>query len=595
MTQINAASAKFQARSKDRLAPPSQSLAFPRPVILLLLSLSIITIVWCWLAAPVTLTYAPIDSTTKLDCVSYAPFRDHQSPWNSSIIISPEQIAADLTQLAKISRCIRTYSVENGLDRVPELASKAGLKVLLGVWIGRDRQKNAQLIATALSLVKAHPSVVTAIIVGSEVLLRGEMKPSDLRETVRSVKAQANIPVSYADVWEFWLRYQDVSADVDFVTIHILPYWEDFPARAENAAAHVDAIRSQLALAFPGKEIMIGEAGWPSRGRMRDGALPSRINQARFVSEILDRARQKGFRLNLFEAYDEPWKRQWEGTVGGSWGLFDGWSRELKYPAQTAVSNYPFWKLQLGCGLALSICVFGAAMFALWRRPSTPPLQTWTAVATSATVAGILVGVSAEKTLYEGCSFGDWLVQGLLLTAGVATPLLCSEALMSGRAPPTFLDLLGPREGRTGSFPTIMLGIALTVITLLATEVALGLVFDPRSRDFPFAGLTMAVLPFWSLTLLNRPKSDKRAVAEIVFASMFVAAALYIIFNEGPHNWQSLWTSAAYFVLAATLWPVRPIAVAGARSGMLIVFSKILDKERRSLEPINVAPPRRLS
>ena len=80
----------------------------------------------------------------------------------------------------------------------------------------------------------------------------------------------------------------------------------------------------QVAAAFPGKEILIGETGWPSHGRMREGALPSRINQARFVSEILDRAGRDNFRVNLFEAYDEPWKRRWEGTVGGYWGLLDG-------------------------------------------------------------------------------------------------------------------------------------------------------------------------------------------------------------------------------------------------------------------------------
>ena len=57
---------------------------------------------------------------------------------------------------------------------------------------------------------------------------------------------------------------------VDFVTIHILPYWDDFPVGAEFAAAHVDAIRRQVAVAFPGKEILIGETGWPSEGRMRE-------------------------------------------------------------------------------------------------------------------------------------------------------------------------------------------------------------------------------------------------------------------------------------------------------------------------------------
>ena len=287
-------------------------------------------------------------------------------------IVSPEQIAEDLRELAKVSKCIRTYSIDNGLDKVPELASRVGLKVLLGVWIGRDRAKNAHLVDIAVSLVRDHPGVVTAIIVGSEVLLRGEMIVSDLREIIRSVKPRVDVPVTYADVWEFWLRYREIGADVDFVTVHFLPYWEDFPPRAEDAAAHVDGIRKQVAAAFPGKEILIGEAGWPSHGRMRDGALASRVNQARFISEILDRARRHNFRVNLFEAYDEPWKRRWEGTVGGYWGLFDSVDRKLKYPAGEGISNYPFWKLQMACGLALCICVFGSALLTLKHRPSPP-------------------------------------------------------------------------------------------------------------------------------------------------------------------------------------------------------------------------------
>ena len=33
--------------------------------------------------------------------------------------------------------------------------------------------------------------------------------------------------------------------------------------------------------------------------------------------EILQLARQENFRVNLIEAYDQPWKRMWEGTIGG--------------------------------------------------------------------------------------------------------------------------------------------------------------------------------------------------------------------------------------------------------------------------------------
>lgn len=507
--------------------------------------------------------------------MAYAPFRGKQNPRIPGLIISPEQIAEDLAELAKISQCVRTYSVDNGLDKVPELAAKVGLKVLLGVWIGSNRLKNALLIDNAILLARDHPGVVTAIVVGNEVLLRGDMTASDLREVIRSVKTRVDIPVTYADVWEFWLRYREVAGDVDFVTVHMLPYWEDFPPRAEYAAEHVDAIRKRLAMAFPGKEVLIGETGWPSKGRMRDGALPSRINQARFNFGILDRAKQENFRVILFEAYDEPWKRQWEGTVGGYWGLFDGNNRTMKYPPGSAVSNFPLWKLQLGCGLALSISVFGAARLALRRRQSSPRSISWVAVAISATVGGILLGVSADNMVYQSHGLNGWLGRGLLLAAGIAAPLLSSNALMSGRMLPTFPELIGPRESRTRSFPTLVLGLTLIVITLIAAETALSLVFDPRWRDFPFAGLTMAAVPFWTLALLNRPKSGTRPVAEAVFAGLLAVAALYITINEGPRNWQALWTSAAYLMLGATLWQARSAAAAATASTIPVDISKV--------------------
>ena len=95
-----------------------------------------------------------------------------------------------------------------------------------------------------------------------------------------------------------------------------------------------------MAVAFPGKEILIGETGWPSEGRMREGALPSRTNQARVVSEILELAKQENFRVNLIEAYDQPWKRQLEGTVGGYWGLFNSVQRAAEISAGRADQQF---------------------------------------------------------------------------------------------------------------------------------------------------------------------------------------------------------------------------------------------------------------
>jgi exo-beta-1,3-glucanase (GH17 family) len=524
---------------------------------LFFVSIGFIATAWWWLASPVTLVRAPIDPDAKLECVSYAPFRGEQTPHNPKLVVSPEQIAEDLGELAKVTKCIRTYSIDNGLDKVPELASKAGLKVLLGVWIGRDRAKNLLLINHAVALANDHPGVVTSVIVGSEVLLRGEMTVSDLREFIRSARSRLHVPVTYADVWEFWLRYREVAADVDFVTVHFLPYWEDVPPRAEDAAAHVDEIRKQLTVAFPGKEILIGETGWPSQGRMRDVAVASRINQARFIAEILEQARAEKFRVNLFEAYDEPWKRRWEGTVGGYWGVFNAGDRRLKYPAGVAIGNYPLWKWQMAGGLALCILVFVTAGLTLRRRPQSPGLASWIAVAISATTSGALLGVGIDKLLYESFGFDGWLRQGALLAAAIATPLLSAHALMSERPIPAFLDILGPAERRTQTLMTTLLGVTLIAITLISVETALGLVFDGRWRDFPFAALTMAVVPFATLALLNRPRSGARPIAEVVFAGVLALAAVYIGFNEGSANWQSLWTCVIYLLLGVTLLQAR--------------------------------------
>src|SRR6187455_1037146 len=332
------------------------------PLALLLSSLGMIAALWWWLATPITLARAPIDPNAKLQCVSYAPFRGAQTPLIPTTQISPEQIAQDLAQLAKI--------------------------------------------AVAVELTKEHPGVITALVVGNEVLLRGEMTTSDLAANIRSVKSRVTVPVTYADVWEFWLRNREVYEAVDFVTIHILPYWKDIPVRAKFAAGHVDDIRKRMAVAFPGKEILIGETGWPSAGRMREGALPSRTNQARVVSEILDLAKREGFRVNLIEAYDQPWKRQLEGTVGGYWGLIDAAQRAVKYPPGEAISNFPFWKLQMACGMTLSFVVFLAGWLTLRRRPWTPRLAAWIAVGTSATTAGMLLGVAADKMYYESYGAG---------------------------------------------------------------------------------------------------------------------------------------------------------------------------------------------
>ncbi|ACI93333.1 glycoside hydrolase, family 17 [Afipia carboxidovorans OM5] len=525
------------------------------PLAFLVLSLCVIAGTWTWLGQPVPQARAPLDPAHKLECVSYTPFRGAQSPLEPSLHVPVQQIAQDLAQLAKITDCIRTYSIDSGLDQVPGEAAKVGLKVIQGIWLGSNRFKNSIQIDTAVALAKRYPATIEALVVGNEVLLRGEMTAADLLTTIRYVKSRAETtPVTYADVWEFWLRNRELAPAVDFVTIHILPYWEDFPVRAKYAAGHVDQIRKRVAVAFPNKEILIGETGWPSAGRMRDGALPSLANQAMVVSQILALARSEKFRVNLIEAYDQPWKRQLEGTVGGYWGLFGSEPRQAKYATGETITNHPMWRWQMGGGLGFCVLVYAAAMMASRRRPWPPRWAAWFVVAVGATVGGVLAGWGVEKVQIESFGTGGWIANGGLLAGALAVTVFAAMAAVTGRCLPTFVQMMGPPEARTDSKVMRALGLALIVVVVFATETALGFVFDPRYRDFQFAALTIAAVPALFLMLLNGPTlNGRRPVAETAFAVMLTLCVVYIGFNEGSANWQSLWTCGAYLALAFTL------------------------------------------
>jgi glucan 1,3-beta-glucosidase len=518
---------------------------------------------WAWLGSPVQMPPSPLASGQKLYCVSYTPFRGAESPFGPDVPVDPRQIDEDLAQLKHITDCVRTYSVDHGLDQIAEIAKRHGMKVLQGLWLSNLPELSRKQVTTAVALAKQFPDVIAAVIVGNEVLLRGEMAAPDLVRTIREVKAQVAMPVTYADVWEFWLRHRDVASAVDFVTIHILPYWEDFPIPASDAAAHVDAIHAQMVAAFPGKDVLVGEFGWPSAGRMREGALPSPVNQARTMHEVLDHSRRGNYRVNLIEAYDQPWKRALEGTVGGHWGLFDAYRRQAKFAWGGLVSNHPHWRWQAAGGVGLAAAIFVTAL-AVRRRIAAPAgTRWWLCIAAIAIVSGVLIGWTIANVPLESLTVGDWLRSLAWAAVALAAPLIGAAALASGTTAPTFAQILGRAAQRPRDILALALGIVLIVVAVLSVQAALGLVFDPRYRDFPFAPLTAVTVPLLLVTkrkpiikgkALARWKQHLQSpVAESAVAATLAASAIYIVCNESFANWQAVWFSAALLALAFNL------------------------------------------
>ena len=97
------------------------------------------------------------------------------------------------------------------------------------------------------------------------------------------------------------------------------------------------------------------------------------------------------------------------------------------------------------------------------------------------------------------------------------------------------------------------------VLVLLALQAALGLVFDPRYRDFPFAPLTAAVVPFLVLMIAVPRPGGPRAIAETVAGVALIASAGYIAINESFANWQAAWFCAGVAGLAVILLRARDV------------------------------------
>ncbi|MCC6889000.1 MAG: glycosyltransferase [Hyphomicrobiales bacterium] len=363
--------------------------------------------------------YSSPDFNGQLASVSYSPYTRSQHPDNGDRPTA-EQIRNDLRLLSSYSRSIRTYSATGGLELVPAIANEFGLRVTVGIWldgvarkradgsersdreIERARQRNEREIQSAIALSRRHGNI-NAIVVGNETLLRGDMTVEELVEIIKYVRSRVPVPVTTGETHDVWLGKdpdpekaakkaadaQELSRNIDFIAVHILPYWDRLPV--SQAVEHTIRLYYDLRARFSGKRILIAEFGWPSSGYNYERAIPGRIEQALVIREFLARADAEGVDYNIIEAFDQPWKTN-EGGVGPYWGLFDA-TRAAKFAWSGPVGDPDHWKvasLAMLLGLLFSLAIlakphatigeaitlavafhlvgaWGAVVFAFWK------------------------------------------------------------------------------------------------------------------------------------------------------------------------------------------------------------------------------------
>ncbi len=501
----------------------------------------------------------PAATVTTLPCVSYAPFRRAGStPLAPQGAVSAEQVEEDLALLKPLTNCVRTYGVAQGLDSVPGVARKLGMRVRQGVWLGPDDAANRVEIERASSLAHDYRDVIDVLIVGNEVLLRRDLSVEQLTDYLRQVKSRTDIAVAYADVWEFWQRHAQLQSEVDWVTVHILPYWEDVPVAARDAADHVFKIAHDMQKLFASKPIWVGETGWPAAGRQRAGARPGVSEQTLLVRQLVSRATIEGVALNIIEAFDQPWKRALEGAMGGAWGLFsaDGTQR-VNLTGDVVEGHdgrFAFVAAGVGFLLALITLSINALMGGQTRLRAfvTPASLT-------ACIGAALIGIAVAMHVAFIVLWSRTSRESMNAYAIAAVVLVATIVML-------WVLSVEPRQSlqRVQRAARAFAWAHMTVL-FCAASWALILVADPRYRGFPI--VLFAVPTALSTCFMMLPRECIDAPHYLRHESLFLSWALVLatavmVIQEGVANTEALALAGCWALLAAP-----SIVGAATRSG----------------------------
>lgn len=421
--------------------------------------------------------------------MAFSPFRAGQDPLDRTLP-SREQIDADLALLADAGvHAVRSYSALDSLALIPELAARRKMLVSVGAWLDRARATNQAEIAATITLANQHSNVIR-VFIGNETILRGDLTVAELGVELDRVRAAVDQPVSTAEPWHVWVDNPELAEHVDFIGVHLLPYWEGIAVEQaiDFLVSRVDILKQ----AFPDKPIVIAEAGWPSQGRTRGAADASRSNQALFLRRFLEQAQRRGYVYYLMEAFDQPWKARYEGSVGAYWGIYDV-ERNPKFEFVAPIVRVPAWQTLAGISVAIAAVLLG--MF--YMNSSTlgtrgRSLLAIVVYAVSAAAVWIVYDYSQRYLTFTSVLVGTLMILG---TLGVIAVLLAEahewaeahwstrrrrvlDASTSSRAQPK-VSIHVPAYNE----PPEMLIATLDALTSLSYENFEVLVIDNNTKD----------------------------------------------------------------------------------------------------------------
>jgi exo-beta-1,3-glucanase (GH17 family) len=282
------------------------------------------------------------------NAICYSGYRHGQSP-DTQVYPTEQEIREDLLILQRNWRLLRLYDCSPHARRVLQVIRQYRLdfKVMLGAYLGPEmnnfgcpwggtyseealensRTENTAELQRLVLLAEQYPDIVFSLAVGNEATVDWTdhfVPVHKMIDYVRWVKQRAMQPVTFCENYVPWQhKLRDLAAEVDFISVHTYPVWEY--KHIHEALEYTKDNFHSVARLYPGKPVVITEAGWAtnSNGRGIQPHHSSQELQAIYYQDLMNWTREAGILTFVFEAFDEPWKGSNDPMEPEKhWGLF---------------------------------------------------------------------------------------------------------------------------------------------------------------------------------------------------------------------------------------------------------------------------------
>ncbi|GFF22399.1 probable glucan endo-1,3-beta-glucosidase btgC [Aspergillus udagawae] len=270
---------------------------------------------------------------------------------------SQNNVTRDMAVLTQLTNNVRLYGTDcNQTEMVLHAIDKLELKdmkIWLGVWIDSNETTSRRQLDQLYKIIDdaKDTSIFNGAIVGNEALFRAGSDKASAQRTLTNYmqevkdyfkKKNLDLPVATSDLGDNWDATLVQAADVVMSNVH--PFFGGIPI--DQAAAWTWQFWQDHDVALTkgtNKKQVISEVGWPSGGGNDCGSGANCPNDTagsvagidemnKFMEDWVCQALENGTDYFWFEAFDEPWKIQYNTANENwedKWGLMDA-ARNLK-------------------------------------------------------------------------------------------------------------------------------------------------------------------------------------------------------------------------------------------------------------------------